>query len=256
MTLGHKEWAFCTLALGDKYHRLAQAMATNLLQVSPGNPFVVLTDNPHYFAKAPNVIPISFRQNGILHCYHDRRFAIQHALKYSRTAIVIDVDAKFADTIPNCTWQPGIESRTEPLVHHVAKHTQERMAILNTVAQKLQIDLTTTSWVGESLYAVTCDHGKEEEVIEFWGKMARYLELNGVHSGDGNAIGMAAAAVGWQPQTTASWKSLRQLWQHFDASHEPRQMSSREKWQRRFAYHYRLNRERLNALGEFSFYYR
>lgn len=247
---------FCTLALGAKYHLLARKMAENLAHHFPGHELVVLTENPGYFDDVKNIVAIPFQQKGILHCYHDRRFAIREALKRSETTFVIDVDAQFTGPTPEMSWQPGIVSHTENLIEHVSRYTPERLDILRKIADKLSIDIDHVLWVGESIYVVTRDDGKEEEFVETWGKIALYLELNGVHSGDGNAIGLAAAKVGWIPRSDQQWEILKGLWNHFDASHQPNHRTQWQQWQRRFAFHYRLNTGRLKALKDFDFYYR
>jgi len=250
------DYTFCTLALGQRYCLLAKKMSENLSQYSPGHKLVVLTDDPKVFSNCNNVIPMFFRQRSVLHCYHDKRFAIEHALQLSDTAIMIDVDAGFEDEIANLTFQPGIECSSENLIKHVTKWTPERLGTLYKVAKKIGVDIESADWIGEAVFVVTKDGGKEQEFLKFWGQIGRYLELNKIHAGSGNAIGLAAAKVGWIPRKSDAYLHLNSLWNHFDASQQRRAPSLRQRLRRKAAFHYRLNLERFKALQDFEFYYR
>ncbi|MEM9220353.1 MAG: hypothetical protein AAGD25_39255 [Cyanobacteria bacterium P01_F01_bin.150] len=250
------DYIFCTLALGSKYHLLAQRMAENLADKSPGHGLVVLTDNPNSFSYLENVIVQPFKQQGVLHCYHDKRFALETALNLANTAIMVDVDACFEVKIPDFVWQPGVEGKTENLLEHVTQYTPERFPHLNAIAEKLDVDIANTVWLGEALFTVTRDQGKEHKFLEVWAQIARYLQLRGIHAGEGLAIGLAAAKVGWQPQQSDSWQQITAIWKHFDASQQTKDITRKQKLQRRLAYHYRLNSERIKALQDFEFYYR
>jgi len=250
------DYIFCTLALGEKYCLLAQEMAANLADKSPEHGLLVLTDEPRAFQGLTNVIAQPFRQQGVLHCYHDKRFALKAALTLANTAIMLDVDASFEEHIPDLKWPPGITGRTKSMVEHAAKYTPERLPHLRAIAQKLDLEINNAIWLGESLFAVTRDQGREQEFLRVWSQVARYLQLRGIHAGEGHAIGLAAAKVGWQPQETDSWLQLSALWNHFDASRKQKTTTQWQKLQRRLAYHYRLNLERLKACRNFDFYYR
>lgn len=254
--LDQSDYIFCTLALGQKYCLLARKMANNISENAPGHKLVVLTDDPKAFSTFENVIPVPFKQKGILHCYHDKRFAIEYALTLSNTAVMIDVDAGFEGKIPNLNFQPGIECYSENLIEHVSKYTPERLDRLHAVAKKVGVDIHEASWIGESIFIVTRDEGKEQEFLHCWGKIGRYLEINKIHAGSGNAIGLAAAKVGWIPQKGDAFQCIKSLWNHFDASLQQTQPTTMDRWKRRLAFHYRLNAERVKALQYFDFYYR
>ena len=96
---------------------------------------------------------------------------------------------------------------------------------------------------------------KEKEFFHLWEKISRYVELNGMHGGDGNVMGLAAAKVGWTVNNSETWQGIQEITKHLDASHQ-RRASFWGDLQRRLAYHYRLNRTRLVALKDFDFYYR
>ena len=250
------DYIFCTIALGARYHSLAHRMAENLAEKSPGHGLVILTDRPDSFANLGNVVVQPFKQQGVLHCYHDKRFALKTALTLANTAIMVDVDACFDVKIPDLVWQPGVEGLTEDLVEHVSQYTPERLPHLNAIAEKLGVDITNTIWLGEALFTVTRDRGKEHEFLDVWNQIARYLQLRGIHAGEGLAIGLAAAKVGWRPQQSDAWQQIAAIWKHFDASQQKKVVTRRQQLQRRLAYHYRLNLERVKALQDFSFYYR
>ena len=66
--------------------------------------------------------------------------------------------------------------------------------------------LNTARWCGEALFAVTKD-GNEPKFFEAWDRSANFLHTNGVFSGEGGVIGLAAAYAGW----TVDYKALTKL---------------------------------------------
>ncbi|BAZ48137.1 hypothetical protein NIES4103_07420 [Nostoc sp. NIES-4103] len=255
MTQAQKNFCFCTLALGKKYRLLAQQLAKDLEKNAPGTFLVIYTDEPKDFSKQSNTIAEKYRQIGILFCYHDKRFVLEKALSEFPVAIQIDADTRILKNVPDVIPFAGIVGRQENLVEHVKKYNPERLKAVKKVASKLNLPLENAPYVGESLYFVGRDNGKEKEFIKYWGMIGRYLELQGIHSGDGIAIGLAAAKVGWTINSE-NWETFRKISQHLDASHESKTDNWLNAWQRRLSYHYRLNLARLMALKNFEFYYR
>ncbi|MGD1809409.1 hypothetical protein ACP6PL_28800 [Dapis sp. BLCC M126] len=88
-----------------------------------------------------------------------------------------------------------------------------------------------------------------------WGKVSRYAQLKGMHAGEGSLMGLAAAKVGWVINSEA-WEKISRVTQHWDASRSKSKATSWDKLQKRMGYHYRLNKNRIMALGDFEFYYR
>ncbi len=250
----NKDFCFCTLALGAKYRNLTKQLASNLETHSPGAALVILTDEPSDFNSNNNILAYKYRQQGILMCFHDRRLVIEKALTQFRTAIHIDADTKIVDNIPDIDWFPGIIGRTENLLQHIENFSPERLKAIKNIASKLEIPLENANYVGESLYMVGKDEGREKEFVKYWGLIGRYLELQGIHGGDGNAIGLAAAKVGWTVKSDG-WLKLKKVAKHLDASYEPTPETKLDNLKRRLGYHYRLNRARLMALKDFNFYY-
>jgi hypothetical protein len=251
-----KDFCFCTLALGNKHRILAKQLVENLLVYSPGTKLVVLSDRPQDFQNCSNVLVFKHHQQGILFCFNDKRFVLEKALEYFKAAAHADADTRIFSTVPaHLHWQPGITAgHQENLVEHVQKYTPERLSLLNRVAGKLGIAIANATYIGESLYIVARDGGKEKEFFEEWGRIAHFLEMNRIHSGDGNLMGLAAAKVGWTI-ATEGWELLNQVRQHLDVSHQREELSSVEKMKRRFGYHYRLNRARLMSLKNAPFFY-
>ncbi|MBP0027324.1 hypothetical protein [Roseofilum sp. Guam] len=250
------KFCFSTLALGQRYRNMARDLAGDIETYFPGTSLVVFTDKTLDFKEQPNVIPFKHRQQGIQHCYNDKRFLLEKSLSLFPSAIHLDADTRvFSSLSVFMELNPGLAGRSENLIEHVKKYRPENLADITKVASKLEIDLESALWIGESLFIVTRDGGKEAEFFHLWGLIGRYLELKGMHSGEGNIIGLAAAKIGWGIEKTQTWQSLVDTKKHLDASHQ-RNLSSLEKLQRRIAYHYRLNKERLQALRDFDFYYR
>lgn len=259
MAESQKDFCFCTLALGQRYRAMVMELATELEKYSSGTSLVILTDEPKEFSNYSNIIAFKHHQQSILHCYNDKRFLTEKALSLFRVAIHIDADTKILDTIPeDIEWKPGITGRHENLVQHVTKNRPHSLADLKKVASKLEISdeaFKNASWIGESLYMVARDGGKEIEFLEAWGKIASYMELRKMYAGVGNLMGLAAAKVGWTIHMEG-WDELHKVREHWDASDSKPKPTVWQAWKRRLGYHYRLNRARIRALKDFGFYYR
>lgn len=255
MNTTNKSFCFCTLALGEKYRFLAKQLSQDLEEYSPGTSLVVGTEQPKFFESIPNVYAFQFQQKGILHCYHDKRFVLEKALSQYPTAIAIDADTRIIEKVPtHIEWMPGFTGCSRNILEHVQRRNPERLPTIETLANKLNLSLENVSWVGESLMIVSKDNGKETEFFQQWGKIGDYLELNGIHAGSGNAIGLAAAKIGWTIHDQG-WQELQNITKHLDAAHQKNSVSSWNSFKRRLGYHYRLNRKRIQALNNYNFYY-
>ncbi|NJN21494.1 MAG: hypothetical protein HC812_10330 [Leptolyngbya sp. RL_3_1] len=260
-----RNFCFGVLALNPKYQALAKSLATDLATHGPGITLVVGTDNPGYFRNCSNVSAFQLHKRGILHCYHDKRFVIEKALTQFETVIQIDADTQITHPIPeNIPSSPGISAvHIQNILLH-AQYAPERLPHFHQLAAKLDVDLSQVSFVGESLFAVSARGDQAQAFIQHWHLIARYLELRGIHAGEGNTIGIAAAKAGLAVQSADWLESINQARRHTNAStqasaatHPPSRVAQR--WQqlaRRISYHYRLNQARLLALKHFDFYYR
>ncbi len=251
-----KDFCFSTLALGKRYRQMAQKFGSELEKCSPDLILFVGTDEPKDFACHKNIIAFKLIQQGILHCYHDKRFVVEKALLEYNTTIQIDADTNLIGNPPETinNESSSIGGVNEDMMTHVKKFNPERVKHIEKVASKLDLDLEKAQYIGESLMIFSRDKGKEQDFLDYWGEIGRYLELKDIHAGSGNAIGLAALKVGWKIEHTPDWDKIHQIASHFDASYN----NKRTKWQqlqRKLAYHYRLNKTRLEALGNFNFYY-
>ena len=234
---------------------MAEELAISIDKYFSSVKLIVLTDKPHYFKNRSNILAFKHRQKGIWNCYNDRRFAIEKGLLLFNTVIHIDADTRIvAPPSSEVSFSPGISGCTEDIIEHVGKYRPERLKWLIKLSSKIGIEPENAKWIGESLYAVSIDNGKEKEFIKQWGLIASYLELHGVHI-DGPAIGLAASKVGWQVKSD-EWKSLKEIVSHADASYEPQRLSFFQTQFKRIKYHYRFNKARLMALKEYEFYYK
>lgn len=254
----NSNYCFSALALMPKYRMLAKQFARDLERHSPDVLVVIGTDDPNFFQDCKNVFAFKFTKKGILHCYNDKRFVIDEALKKFRTIIQIDADTRMISRLPKEISPPfGLAAiHSENLVSHNQKHNPERLIYLYKLAEKLKIDIDLASYVGESLFSISADRERASIFIQEWDRIARYLELHGIHAGEGNAIGLAAAKAELQV-TRPSWlEDIDRVRQHMDVSHSG---SMRTRWDRlgqKLDYHYRFNKARIRALKDFNFYYR
>lgn len=251
-------YCFSILALKPKYQLLAKNFAKDLTKYAPGITVVIGTDDPTVFEDCSNVIAFKFQKKGVLHCYHDKRFVIERALAQFNVVIQIDADTRvignLPDSIDHFTGLAAIH--IENLVNHSQKHNPERLGYLYTLADKLEVNLDTVSYIGESLFALSVDEDRSSEFIRQWDLIARYLELREDHAGEGNAIGLAAAKAKIDVIKTSWLENINRLRQHFDASQLESKKTTWDLLNRKLDYHYRLNKARMIALKDFVFFYR
>ena len=129
---------------------------------------------------------------------------------------------------------------------------------MQKLADKLNIydeSFNSSGWIGEALFIIVRDNGKEIEFLETWGKISKYAELRGMHAGEGSLMGLAATKVGWVVNSEA-WQKISRVTQHWDASRSKPKATYWDRLQKRIGYHYRLNKSRIMALIDFEFYYK
>lgn len=253
----HRNLCFCTLALRSPYRQLAQQLAADLAQYAPGITLVVGTDRPEDFAHCPNVWAFRLKSRGLLHCFHDKRFVLEQARSRYAIAIQIDADTQMCGQLPPIdTVTPGIAAiHRENLLEHTQRYNPERLPHLSKLADKLDLDLAQVTYVGEALFALTAAAAQSQAFLQAWDRIARYLELHGIHAGEGNAIGLAAAQVGLAI-TQPDWlEQINADRQHFDISHQRPTASRSAQLIRRCRYHLRLNQSRLRAMRRWQFFY-
>jgi len=208
---------FCTLAI----HRPYRERARLLFADAPNVPWIVLTDEPDDFeglrVRAIRHVPsgpmaIDFLKDRTLKtcwgnsrglpAYHDKRFVLQEALTEFDTAIFLDADARITSLPQLPELHPGI-SVTKVLQTSIADHLtrwgKERRPLFERLAVYLGGDvemLNTARWCSEALFAITKD-GNEKKFFDAWRRSAEYLQSNGLFTGEGGVIGLAAVCAGW-----------------------------------------------------------
>ena len=190
--------------------------------------WVVLTDEPADFADLPvrairhvptGPMAIDYLQrfsptgngNGAA-AYHDKRFALQAALRHYDTAIFLDADSR-VDAVPTIDIFPSGLAVVPVVRESIAVHLETcgpwRLPAFVELARYLMGDpdvLQAAAWCHETCYAVTKD-GMEDRFFWAWERGASFLQRHGVYSGEGGVMGLAAAYAGW----TADYETLGPL---------------------------------------------
>lgn len=212
MKTPNKDLCFCTFAGGTVYRNLVKNLIGDLTKYAPGTPFILLTDKPSDFSDVENddILIFGHKRQGVL-CYHERRFAIAHALSKFNSCMYLDADVRICAPVPqNLSWLPGITARScTSLIKHfrgrLDKTDPPRLSLVKEfnfykdMAKKIGLDLEKDpiTFVNEFLFVVTRDGGKEVEFLEQWQKLALYAELHQHHKHPAYAIGLAAAKIGF-----------------------------------------------------------
>lgn len=280
MVIPVKDCCFCTLALGKNYRLLASQLAQDLQVYSPHTPLVVLTDKPDDFRDFTNIIAFQHRPQGVKF-YHDKRFVIAKAISLFNSCIFVDADMRIlGDVSSNLQWQQGITARTGS---SIIKHNQRKSKYLNIIqkiAHKLALNLTSeVKFVNEFLFTVTRAGGVEQDFLQQWEKIAYYFELHGIHDGEGNAIGLAAAKSGFpirfdsvdrfpffkdkieRVRIKNGKSKLEEKLVYFEQRKQieiAQQYFLRKGWNKlnsSFGYNYRALRLRVQTINNYRFYY-
>lgn len=195
------DYCFCTLALGKQYRFFANELAEDLDRFAPGVTFLILTDKPSDFHESPVRLIFKHVQKGVMP-YHDKRFALQKALRLFETAIWIDCNSRIYDNIPSMSFEPGLTMLTGwdfqkwsqeilPKIRH-----QNSKKLFSKIIRKFDLEETSAiSVINEMLFAVKKDGFSIKDFIEKWDFCSKYLELRGLFVAEGASIGIAAKAV-------------------------------------------------------------
>ncbi len=275
-----KDSCFCTLALGKKYRLLTSQLAQDLALYSPQTPLVVLTDKPEDFLGLTNVLAFKHKPKGVKF-YQEKRLVIAKAISMFNACIFVDADMRILGDIPtNLQWCQGITARTGSSIIKHNKSKSRHLQIIEKVAQKMNLNLTSeVKFINEFLFTVTRSGGKEQDFLQEWEKIAYYFELHGIHNGEGNAIGLAAAKSGLSIQFDSADRfpffkdkiermrikhgksKLEEKLIYFEQRQQieiNQQYLLRKGWNRLngyLGYNYRALRLRLQTLNNYQFYY-
>jgi hypothetical protein len=148
--------------------------------------------------------------------YHDKRFALQAALEEFVTAIFVDADTRVRalPRLPN--FRPGI-AVTKELNASIAEHLSRYGSHRRSAFEKLAVEITgdveminSARWCSEALFAITKD-GNEGKFFEAWERGAELLQREGLFTGEGGVIGLAAVCAGWTVDYQTLGKLARKL---------------------------------------------
>ncbi len=186
-----------TLAIGKKYRQLANLLAQDLLKLSPGTPFVILTDNPDDFSALRNVIPIQHKIKSI-GIYHDKLYCLEQSLKNFNCCIFLDADCRlFKNLVLSRIWKNGLTAKS---CYGLIKHFQRNKNYLNSLDYKIcekiskeyQINLDEVKFVNECFFAFKNQDNRYTYFLEIWKELRIYFEINKFYNSDGIVIGLAS----------------------------------------------------------------
>ena len=209
------EVCFCTLAIHAPYRQRARLLVSD----APDVTWIVLTDEPEDFAGLPvraihhvpagpmaidflTRLPATTGNGRGAAAYHDKRFALEAALKDHDTAIFVDADTRIKSLPRLPTFRPGIavvKDLRASIAEHLSRYGSHRRPAFEQLAMHLTGDVETLErarWCHEALFAITKD-GNEGRFFEAWSRGAEFLHSHEVFSGEGGVIGLAALCAGW-----------------------------------------------------------
>lgn len=197
-----------------------------------GVEWVVLTDEPEEFADLPvraiRHVPVGPMAIDFLTtlpgtgngrggpAYHDKRFAVQAALEEFETAIFVDADTRIRSMPRVPSFKPGIAVVKEvdaSIDEHLSRWGSQRKPAFEKLAVELTGDaevIKTARWCSEALFAVT-KAGNEQKFFKAWGRGAEFLQREGLFTGEGGVIGLAAVCAGWTVDYETMGKLARSM---------------------------------------------
>ena len=148
--------------------------------------------------------------------YHDKRFALQAALEEFETAIFVDADTRVRalPRLPN--FRPGIavvRDLDASIAEHLSRYGSHRRSAFEKLAVELTGDvemINSARWCSEALFAITKD-GNEDKFFEAWERCAELLQSDGLFTGEGGVIGLAAVCAGWTVDYQTMGKLARKM---------------------------------------------
>lgn len=211
-----------TLAIGRPYRAMARRLARDLAAFAPGLMLTVGTDRPSEFRRLANVRAFRIAPSGRWHCYSDKRFVLLQALKRASAVIHIDADTRVIAPLPfRGPWAPGLTAPSESLSAHLRRWWPAKLESFREAAGSVGADFEAARWIGEPIYVLARQDGRERRFIEAWGVLAKLLDDKGFRGGEGNVMGLAAArarlSVGF-----AGWSALDAARRHLNASQASR----------------------------------
>ncbi|MCC5897158.1 MAG: hypothetical protein JJU32_04470 [Phormidium sp. BM_Day4_Bin.17] len=191
-------YCFCTLSVGSRYRNHAKELARDVEKYAPGIPFVILTDKPDDFSEFSSVLAFYHRLQSVKG-YHDKRLVLEKSLSLFESCIFMDADMRILSPVPDdLSWNPGLTGRAGcALVKHLDNMNNNRKTeIVNKIAKAIQIDIEEVKWLHEFSFVLRRQSGKEAEFFRAWQTLSYLFESEGLYSGEGYSMGLAAAKVG------------------------------------------------------------
>jgi len=191
-------YCFCTLAVGKRYRLHAKMLAEDLQKNAPDIPLILLTDSPSDFKHLCNVKAYPHRLQSVKG-YHDKRFVIEKALESFDHCLFVDADIRVLGPIPESIHFPaGLVARygCGIIKHNTEGKIRPAFDPIQAVAEALQLNLKKVFWFHEFMFLFSKQQGKEKAFFSYWQSIALYFEQQGIYDGEGNVMGLAAAASG------------------------------------------------------------
>ena len=193
-----KQYCFCTLAVGKRYRIHAKMLAADIREHAPGIPFIILTDRPQEFESVPNVLAYLHRLQSVKG-YHDKRVVLEKAITRFDSCVFVDADIRILETVPKTLpFSAGIVARygCSIIKHNSADKVRAGFELIKAGATALNLNLENVYWFHEFMFLFSKQQGKEKAFFDCWRSLSYEFEMNGIYAGEGNVMGLAAAATG------------------------------------------------------------
>lgn len=209
----------CTLATGSDYRAMARRLIVDLSSFAPGVPVCLGTDRPAQFRGMRGVSVIRIAGvDGRWQRYNAKRLVLRRAIAAAQTAVFIDADSRVTAPLPvTARWPAGLSAAHENLRAHLQRWWPANFEEVRDAAHAIGVPLDSAPWIGESLYVLARDGGREQDFIKWWAYLGLRICRTGFRGGEGNIMGLAAAKAGL-PVRWGPWARLKESVSHLNAS--------------------------------------
>jgi hypothetical protein len=200
---------FCTLALGAEHAGYARFLADDLADFK--QTLAVVTDQPELFRRCRNVTVTVHRPASF--SYHDKRLALQAALKLGDTAVFIDADCALRFGVPRALALSALNHEFQPGLHgwSIAPADIFDYSHIEAMARSWGLKFNRNEIVyWEGLFALRSEGEKDRVFFAIWDHFyeeARSRNFNG--AGEGACFGIAAQACGMTCHGTGPMRASR-----------------------------------------------
>lgn len=200
------KFAFCTLAIGEKYRTYSKVLIKQISDLN--HKIYVMTDKIDDYENTPNIIIIPYTKQYF--SFHEKRTVVRECLKSYDAAIFLDADVVLTNIDEN---NIKIFNDLENGLHVYAtfgniwssffeKHGNSAFELVETLKFKYKKqfhkNIDVEDYIEhflEGKWILKKDNGKEEDFLKLWDQLTEFCETFDINRKKSNRIGSEEGAI-------------------------------------------------------------